>query len=774
MLDNRDHQNKILDEFGHAFSQVLSTSTTLASTPRDTNSSSSSTNPNSPRNHENLLTYSKTSPENHLFPLEKTARAVKLQRENQKLRDQAIKFKLQSREWESKAASLAEAVGDLQQELISKNKSTQELKKYQQLIITDSETKKGELKEKHQTDLSRLSEKARQLDEKNLALSSQIQMLEDDLLARDGKMKNFQENYLLETHRNSLHSIKENYRLEIGKLKNNYHQERENAEMLRLKMGQLESDVERESNDSRAKTRQIKLLKSELKSVGSSLHELQEHSETENKRLNEQSQEIERQAVQLAHDYTKKLEHLSVEMTQIKSIKTQLEIENSDLLSQINEDVKTYANSKKLKVALALLHQQKKNLEVEGKRLRIQVATMKKQGDKNNECSGSEIASLISKNEILNKKNISYEARLNGYDAKLAAAEKEVNKLTFEIDTKNADFERLQGIKEKLMAKVKSLESSIMKLQDTQKHEISSNVSENELKQQEIDGLKEALRRISRESKLLNNERIGMKASMDEFRKDYKSERDQKDALLADLAELKMELAKNDDRPWKTAYDASNAEREKLMLEIRELKEDNFRAEAKHLDLDHEVKKSKSFHSQLLSKNAEIAQLKAKLAVKKSKSEHEMGFESDQKTLKLAHDATIQKSRQLLKNNKELRDEVRRLSFRQDPSASSSGRSSKYATAANSLLDLDSRYKDLQKKVQHDMNSGSTSVTPNLPPSLSEESETIVDSNITEISREFSRKLEKLVADENSSDITEMSHCTPSELNWPERERPEQ
>jgi len=58
-------------------------------------------------------------------------------------------------------------------------------------------------------------------------------------------------------------------------------------------------------------------------------------------------------------------------------------------------------------------------------------------------------------------------------------------------------------------------------------------------------------------------------------------------------------------------------------------------------------------------------------------------------------------------------------------------------------------------------------------PSLSEESETIVESNITEISREFSRKLEKLVADENSSDITEMSHCTPSELNWPERERSE-
>ena len=120
---------------------------------------------------------------------------MKLQRENQKLRDQAIKFKLQSREWESKAASLAEAVGDLQQELISKNKSTQELKKYQQLIVIDSETKNAELKERHQTDLSRLSEKARQLDEKNLALSSQIQMLEDDLLARDGKMKSFQENY---------------------------------------------------------------------------------------------------------------------------------------------------------------------------------------------------------------------------------------------------------------------------------------------------------------------------------------------------------------------------------------------------------------------------------------------------------------------------------------------------------------------------------------------------------------------------------------------------
>ena len=119
-----------------------------------------------------------------------------------------------------------------------------------------------------------------------------------------------------------------------------------------------------------------------------------------------------------------------------------------------------------------------------------------------------------------------------------------------------------------------------------------------------------------------------------------------------------MELAQNNDKPWKTAYDASNAEREKLMLEIRELKEDNFRAEAKHLDLDHEVKKSKSFHTQLLSKNAEIAQLKAKLAVRKSKSEIELGNESDQKTLKLAHEATVQKSRQLLKNNKELRDEV--------------------------------------------------------------------------------------------------------------------
>ena len=213
-------------------------------------------------------------------------------------------------------------------------------------------------------------------------------------------------------------------------------------------------------------------------------------------------------------------------------------LQNHPVLSQINEDVKTYAHSKKLKVALALLHEQKKKLEIEGKRLRVQVATMKKQGDKNNECSGSEIANLISKNETLNKKTISYEARLNGYDAKLAAAEKEVNKLSFELDKKNEDFERLQGIKEKLMLKVKTLESSILKLQDVQKHEISSTASENELKQQEIDGLKEALRRISRESKLLNNERIGMKASMDEFRKDYR-------VVLQKFHEKRPKIAKN-------------------------------------------------------------------------------------------------------------------------------------------------------------------------------------------------------------------------------------
>merc|ERR1711976_330449 len=128
-------------------------------------------------------------------------------------------------------------------------------------------------------------------------------MLEDDLLARDGKLKNFQENYLLETHRNSLKDIKENYRLELNKVKDNYHQERETSEMLRLKMSQLESDMEKELNDGRAKSRQINLLKSELKSVNSNLVELQEYSEREHKRLTDNCQEIERQAVQLSNDY---------------------------------------------------------------------------------------------------------------------------------------------------------------------------------------------------------------------------------------------------------------------------------------------------------------------------------------------------------------------------------------------------------------------------------------------------------------------------------------
>merc|ERR1711884_655524 len=220
------------------------------------------------------------------------------------------------------------------------------------------------------------------------------------------------------------------------------------------------------------------------------------------------------------------------------------------------------------------------------------------------------------------------------------------------------------------------------------------------------------------------------------------------------------------------AYDASNAERERLVQEIRELKEENFRSEARGLDLDHEVKKSKSLHNQLLNKNAEIAQLKAKLSVKKSKSDIDINSEHERRTLKLAHEATIQKSRQLLKNNKDLRDEVKRLSLRLGEaqvksSETSSARSSNYATAVNSIRDLDARYNDLKERVKANINSESTSVTPNLPPSISEESETIIESDITKTSREFTKKLEKmLVADESDS-----SHCTPSELNWPEKER---
>lgn len=453
---------------------------------------------------------------------------------------------------------------------------------------------------------------------------------------------------------------------------------------------------------------------------------------------------------------------MSTQLTQTTQLKRELEQENGKLLSQMSSDVKTYSNAKKLKVALTLVSDQKHKLLDERKRLKTQITSLQKQISKSSSNAGAEITKLIERNDALNRKVIEMEAKNNGYDARLAQSERESSDLTEQLSKKEEDFQRLQGIKEKLMSKVKNLEDSMARIRDRQQVDVESNQEELTVKQREIDSLKEALRRISRQVQDLNRERKDLKTDIDSYREDLKQEHSKKEGLLLELADVKMQFAEQSSKPWKTAYEAATEEREKLLGEVRALKEDRFQFEAKHLDMTHEIKKSKSLQNQLLSKNAEIAQLKAKLTVKGHADSVAADQASiDQRELKRAHEATISKSRQLLKNNKELREEVKLLTSRLETGSqvgTSRALSSFRSTNSNSFSDLEMRYKELEKRVSTNLTGTESSTTvslgpvsdnntPRIPRMINDSSEVALPSeqpDVTQVSREFTKRLEQL------------------------------
>lgn len=148
----------------------------------------------------------------------------------------------------------------------------------------------------------------------------------------------------------------------------------------------------------------------------------------------------------------------------------------------------------------------------------------------------------------------------------------------------------------------------------------------------------------------------------------------EKDELKKANSELKISLIKNEDNHhWKEAFENSAVENSKLQKELNQLKESKFQYESKNLDLLHEKKKNRALEKQILVKNAEIAKLKGQIMYKKnintetglhnsvSKMSENTLNSQDSKNLKLAHEATIKKSKELLKSNKFLRTEVKRL-----------------------------------------------------------------------------------------------------------------
>merc|ERR1712087_752026 len=124
-------------------------------------------------------------------------------------------------------------------------------------------------KEIHQNELNKLKEKTQTLDEKNIALAAQMRMLEQDLMKRDGKISKLEDSYFLEAHKKSLQEAKKNFKLEASKLQLEYLAEKEKAEMNRIQCAKLDIELEKEQNDSKAKTRQLKLLRNEVKSLQS-------------------------------------------------------------------------------------------------------------------------------------------------------------------------------------------------------------------------------------------------------------------------------------------------------------------------------------------------------------------------------------------------------------------------------------------------------------------------------------------------------------------------
>lgn len=613
---------------------------------------------------------------------------LSLQKENSALRTENCNFRLKCSEWESKATSLAESLSDMQRELLNKNTDLVELKNI--IVVRDNEfsLKMSNMKDKHQNDLNKLNEQARALDERNLALASQIKILEEDLMNRDGRSARSSlglgamasasnpnsvifNNDVFKSHKSIIENLKTQFNNERTKLKQDYINEKEKYELTKIKLAQFDADLEREKNDNRAKNRQIKLLRSDLDTSNANKKELETFTKSESKKLTSRVLELEKVLSSTNESYKSKLDNLTDEFNKVYQIKNELQNENENLLNQISIDTKTFKNAKNLKTALSLINTQKQKLIEERKRLKTQISELKRQNFTINNTVGSEISELIKEKENLSKKLTAKDSKINGYDAKVYELSKEVQKLEMKGDEKEMELTKVNAMKDKLLVKQNGLEQQLNNIMTNQNDQVVNLNKEKHKLMTENNTLKDALRRLSNHSQKYSTEKEDLILEIQELRTNLSNTETDKNDLRKEVSELKISVLKNEDmKHWKAAFESSAEENKKLLDELNNLKETKFQFESKNLDFLHEKKKSRSIEKQLLNKNAEIAKLKSQIMFQnnnersnqhRAAGDHQNLVDLDNRNLKLAHEATISKSRELLRNNKDLRDEVKRL-----------------------------------------------------------------------------------------------------------------
>ena len=598
ILDSRAAKTSLTDfdsKFGSNLSSIQSNNgTTLASTPRDSNPTSSS---NSPRN-----------------PAETSIDITRLKLEQKHLREDSAKYRLRCADWEAKASSLAENLADMQSELMSKN---QQILAYKQKINENEanhDYKLTSIREKHSNELGVLNKKAQDLDEKNLALAGQIRMLEQDLMKRDGKISKLEDSYFLDAHKQSLASAKKNFKMEVSKIQLEYLAEKEKAEMNRIQCAKLDIELEKERNDSNAKSRQLKLLRNEVKSLQSGNQQVFSQFTKESSDLQEHCDHLKYKLDETNEVYGQKVKHLTIQLKNLTDLKNDLSMENEKLLSQINSDVKTFANAKNMKLALNLVQSQKKKLEQENKRLRNQIQSLQKANDTKKSATGKELASLIQRNDLLTKRNIELDSRTSQLEAKFNSAKVHTEKLESELERKESEFDRLLSVKDKLMTKVGNLENDVQHVKQNQESEHQNSEKQLIALQKETFSLKEMLKKMSRQYQAKNTESEALLQKIANLEKQIKLEQKENKDLINTITDLKLANRENDEKPWKAVFDSTNEEREKLAQEVRKLKEEQFVWQSTQLDLQHEKKRVHNLEKQLVAKNSEIAKLNAKVS----------------------------------------------------------------------------------------------------------------------------------------------------------------
>merc|ERR1712157_69683 len=301
-----------------------------------------------------------------------TSRALsnisEVEKENASLRTENCNFRLKCAEWESKATVLAENLADMQKELMTKTTDMMELKNI--IVVRDNEfnLKLQNLRDKHQSELNKLTEQAQAVDDKNLILASQIKMLEEDLISQTGKglgvnpsgsIGNPLNSDIIQSHKNILENLKSHFNQEKSKLKQDLIGQKEKYELTKIKAAQLDSDFEREKNDNRAKNRELKKLRYELDVTSRNKKELEYFAKSETQKLSARIVDLENTLSKVNEEYNHKIESLTDEFEKVYDIKNKLQNENNSLMEQISVDTKTYKNAKNMKVALALVNKQK-------------------------------------------------------------------------------------------------------------------------------------------------------------------------------------------------------------------------------------------------------------------------------------------------------------------------------------------------------------------------------------------------------------------------------